>query len=168
LNAPDALATDVVAEFTGPNNTDDRYTSKYLDLPLGPRFDFGHGLSYTSFELEDIAVSAEATTTNRLADEVILVSVTVRNTGERDGDDVVMLFVTDEVATVTQPVRRLRGFRRVQVAAGASVLIEFTIGRDDLSFWADGETRTLEPGDFTITLDDGTSRLSTRLTVEPA
>ncbi|MGN6206638.1 glycoside hydrolase family 3 N-terminal domain-containing protein [Humibacter sp.] len=168
LNAPDALATDVVAEFTGPNNTDDRYTSKYLDLPLGPRFDFGHGLSYTSFELEDLAVSAEATTTNRLADEVILVSVTVRNTGERDGDDVVMLFVTDEVATVTQPVRRLRGFRRVQVATGASVLIEFTIGRDDLSFWADGEARTLEPGDFTITLDDGTSRLSTRLTVEPA
>jgi beta-glucosidase len=152
-------------DFTGPNNTDDYYTSKYLDLPLGPRFDFGHGLSYTSFALESLEVSPRVVR----ADEVdVVVSVTVRNTGDRDGDDVVMLFVTDEVASLTQPVRRLRGFRRIPLAAGAAERLEFPLGVDDLSFWADGSTRVLEPGDFTIAVGDGVSGVSASLRVEAA
>jgi beta-glucosidase len=157
-------ATDSAAEFAGPNNTDDYYTSKFLDLPLGPRFDFGHGLSYTTFALEDLVVSPAITASD--LDIEIAVSVTVRNTGSRDGDDVVMLFVTDEVASVTQPVRRLKGFRRIHLAAGASERTTFRLDADDLSFWVDGSTRVLEPGDFSLSVRDGTSELAAPLCVE--
>lgn len=161
-----ALLPETAAEFTGPNNTDDHYTSKFLDLPLGPQFDFGHGLSYTTFELEAFALSHEAVSAGALDGPGVEASVTVRNTGDRDGDDVVMLFITDEVASLTQPVRRLRGFRRTCLGSGESARVEFRLTADDLSFWADGDTRILEPGTFTIAVSDGTSRLSTRLTVE--
>ena len=92
-------------------------------------------------------------------------AVTVTNTGDRAGDDVVMLFVTDEVASVTQPVRRLRGFTRVSLQPGESVRVAFRIDDDDLRFWADGLHRVLEPGDFTLTVSDGTieHRLGLRL-----
>lgn len=160
-----AMLVGDVAEFAGPNNTDDYYTSKFLDLPLGPRFDFGHGLSYTTFALEDLTVSPESTTTD---DVQIAVSVTVRNTGARGGDAVVMLFVTDEVASLTQPVRRLRGFRRLALAAGAAERVELRLVAEDLGFWADGSTRALEPGDFTITVGDGTTERTARLRLEAA
>ena len=164
LRGIDAVASDA-ADLAGPNNTDDHYTSKFLDLPLGPRFDFGHGLSYTTFALDGLAVTPGAVGMDTL-DAGVDVHVTVRNTGERDGDDVVMLFVTDEVASVTQPVRRLRGFRRVSLAAGEPVAVAFRLTADDLSFWVDGATRLVEPGDFTVTVDDGTSAISARLRVE--
>lgn len=154
-----------VAEFAGPNNTDDYYTSKFLDLPLGPRFDFGHGLSYTTFALDGLTVTPESAT----ADDVdVTVTVTVRNMGDRDGDEVVMLFVTDDVASLTQPVRRLRGFRRLPLVAGAAERVEFRLGPEDLGFWADGSTRVLEPGDFTITVGDGTTELTAPLRLEEA
>ncbi|NEN05671.1 glycosyl hydrolase [Diaminobutyricibacter tongyongensis] len=160
-----ALLPETIAGFTGPNNTDDYYTSKYLDLPLGPRFDFGHGLSYTTFELDQLTVTRETITARDLPNGVE-VFVRARNTGDRDGDVVIMLFVTDEVASLTQPLRRLRGFRRVALAAGESTRVAFPLGADDLAFWGDGAERILEPGDFTITLGDGTSELRTRLRLE--
>ena len=73
-----------------------------------------------------------------------------------------MLFVTDEVASVTQPVRRLRGFTRVTLEPGESVTVAFRIEADDLRFWADGQHRVLEPGDFTLTVSDGTDRAPAR------
>ncbi|KHK97445.1 glycoside hydrolase [Microbacterium mangrovi] len=158
-----ASFVDPVTGFAGPNNTDDHYTSKFLDLPLGPRFDFGHGLSYTTFALDDLTVSADAITIGELREGSAEVAVTVRNTGDRAGDDVLMLFVTDEVASVAQPVRRLRGFRRIPLAAGGSARVAFRLDATDLEFWADGSRRLLEPGDFTLTVSDGTSSLTTRL-----
>ncbi|WP_158866976.1 glycoside hydrolase family 3 N-terminal domain-containing protein [Leifsonia sp. AG29] len=159
-----ALLPETIAGFTGPNNTDDYYTSKFLDLPLGPRFTFGHGLSYTSFALDGFALSRSVIDARALADG-IEAAVTVTNTGDRAGDDVVMLFVTDEVASVTQPVRRLRGFTRVTLAPGESTRVAFGIDGDDLSFWTDGDRRVLEPGEFTLTVGDGTTehRLGLRL-----
>jgi beta-glucosidase len=154
-----------VFELTGPNNTDDHYTSKYLDLPLGPRFEFGHGLSYTSFALDDLAVSPKTLSIGEL-ENGIDVSVTVANTGIADGDDTLMLFVTDDVASVTQPVRRLRGYRRIGIRTGESQRVTFRIDADDMSFWVDGATRVIEPGSFTVAIGDGTSLVSTRLVVE--
>ncbi len=156
------LQPETAVQFQGPNNTDDYYTSKYLDLPLGPRFDFGHGLSYTTFELSGLVVSQAET---GLGDERIEVAVTVTNTGDREGDDVVMLFVTDVVASVTQPVRRLRGFERIAIAAGSAATVTFDLGREDLSYWADGDTRVFEPGEFVVAVSDGTAQLSERLIV---
>ena len=159
-----ALLPETIDGFTGPNNTDDYYTSKFLDLPLGPRFDFGHGLAYTTFALDDFEVSRDVVGVAE-AEAGIHVTVRVTNTGDRTGDDVVMLFVTDEVASVTQPVRRLRGFTRVSLEPGESVTVAFRIDDADLRFWADGLHRVLEPGDFTLTISDGTveHRLGMRL-----
>ncbi|MGH1523968.1 glycoside hydrolase family 3 N-terminal domain-containing protein [Leifsonia sp. L25] len=159
------LAGGPMTELTGPNNTDDYYTSKFLDLPLGPRFDFGHGLSYTSFELHGFALSHDVARADEL-EAGIEAGVIVRNTGDRAGDDVVMLFVTDEVASVTQPVRRLRGFTRVTLQPGESTRVGFRIHADDLRFWADGERRVLEPGDFTVTVGDGNAEQRRTLRLE--
>ncbi|WP_336853550.1 glycoside hydrolase family 3 N-terminal domain-containing protein [Sinomonas albida] len=153
---------DEKAEFAGPNNTFDYYTSKFIDLPLGPRFDFGHGLSYTTFELNDVSISPERLEPEGAASSTEI-TVTVRNSGDRDGDDVLMLFVTDHVASVAQPVRRLRGFRRVTLAAAESARISFALNVDDLHFWADGTRRIVEPGEFSVTITDGTSSISRRI-----
>jgi beta-glucosidase len=159
-----ALLAETIADFTGPNNTDDYYTSKFLDLPLGPRFEFGHGLAYTTFTLDEFELSRNVIGVEE-SQAGIEAAVTVTNTGDRAGDDVVMLFVTDEVASVAQPVRRLRGFTRVRLEPGESVEVGFPIDVDDLRFWADGLHRVLEPGDFTLTISDGTveHRLGVRL-----
>ena len=97
----------------GPDNVDDRFTSKYRDLPLGPQFRFGHGLSYTTFRYGTPTTSASQLSLDELrAGQVITVDVPVTNTGDRAGDEVVQLYVRDPVASLAQPVRRLRGFHR--------------------------------------------------------
>lgn len=153
------------AEFAGPNNTDDYYTSKYLDLPLGPRFSFGAGFGFSRFALSDLILPAAVDLDALKAGTTIDVSVRVTNTGQVDGDDVVMLFFRDPVASLSQPVARLRGFERVTLAAGENRVVEFTLNADDLSFWTDDDRRLLEQGAFDIWVDDGTSRLEARLTV---
>ena len=85
----------------------------YIDSPTSPLFAFGHGLSYTTFAYNDLAVQATSTT------EPIEVSIEVRNTGERAGDEVVQLYYRDQVASVARPDRMLLGFTRLSLAAGA-------------------------------------------------
>ena len=159
------VLTNAGADFTGPNNTDDYYTSKYLDLELGPRFRFGAGFGYTTFALSALQVR-DAIGIARLEEGTsVEVRVRVENTGDRAGDDVVMLFLRDEVASLTQPVARLRGFRRVALAPGESSVVAFALAADDLRFWTDDGRHVLEPGGFALWIDDGTNRLDARLTV---
>lgn len=160
------ILTNPSAEFAGPNNTDDYYTSKYLDLELGPRFDFGAGRGYTTFALSELSMDAAIGMAELEAGASLEVTVNVRNTGSRTGDDVVMLFVRDEVASVTQPVKRLRGFRRVALAPGQSTTVAFALTADDLRFWSDDGMRLLEPGGFAVWVEDGASRLDAHLEVE--
>jgi beta-glucosidase len=149
-------AADVVLQ--GPGNTDDFYTSKYLDMPLGPQFEFGHGLSYTAFELGtpqiDQPVLAVA---DLVAGRRIQISVPVRNVGARFGDDVVQLYVHDLVASLAPPVRRLRGFQRIGLQPGEEQAVTFSLSHDDLGFWTNepGGRFLVEPGDFTLTVSDG-------------
>ena len=150
----------------GPNNLDDYYTSKYLDLDRGPRFAFGHGMSYTTFRLEDATLSSGAISRRRLRDGArVRVSVTVRNTGDRDGDDVVFAYLADPVASLAQPPQRLRGFRRVSVAASATAEVVFDLGWDDLGFWDDESRYDVETGDLFVTVTDGTDGEPLRLVV---
>ena len=103
----------------GPDNVDDRFTSKYRDLPLGPQFRFGHGLSYTTFDYGTAAVSMPHLSLAELrAGQRFTIDVPVTNTGDRAGDEVVQLYLRDPVASLAQPVRRLRGFRRVTLTPG--------------------------------------------------
>jgi beta-glucosidase len=140
----------------GPGNTDDFYTSKYLDLPLGPQFAFGYGLSYTRFDLGTPRIDQPVASVGELtAGTRIEVSVPVRNAGDRFGDDVVQLYVHDLVASLAPPVRRLRGFRRVGLEPGEEQVVTFSLSDEDLGFWTNDRRFVVEPGDFTLTVSDG-------------
>lgn len=124
----------------------EKYTSKYLDLPWTPLFPFGHGRSYTTFAFSDLRLDR---TTMTVSDSLI-VRVTVTNTGERGGDEVVQLYVRDDVGTVTRPVKELRGFRRITLAPGASRDLAFTLRATDLAFHDARMRPIVEPGTFTL------------------
>jgi len=129
-----------------PPDEKNKYTSKYLDAAWTPLFPFGHGLSYTAFELSGLRLSDR-----RLArDGRITVSVDVQNVGSRAGDEVVQLYVRDVVATVTRPVRELAGFQRVTLRPGEKRTLEFTLGPERLGLY-DREMRwVVEPGLFEV------------------
>ena len=120
-----------------PPNPDDHYTSKYIDVPIGPLYPFGFGLSYTKFDYGDLRVSATSA------------SAIVRNTGDRAGEEIVQMYIGDPVASVSRPVKELKAFRRVALKPGQSTRVEFPIGRHDLEFWLGGRW-VVEPGTFNV------------------
>lgn len=121
-------------------------TSFHLDVDHTPLFPFGFGLSYTSLVYRNLALSAETLT----PDGALIVSVDVVNTGARDAHEVVQLYVRDVVASVTRPVRELKGFERVHVAPGETRTVQFTLRADDLAFYGRQMTRAPEPGVFHV------------------
>jgi len=131
---------------TGRPSGADKYTSKYTDLPSSPLFPFGFGLSYTSFEYKDLTLSAPGITPGG----TIKVSVTVTNTGAREGADVAQLYVHDEVASVTRPVRALAGFRRVSLKPGESRPVEFELTPKELGLYDQRMKFVVEPGKFRV------------------
>ena len=140
----------------GPGNTDDHYTSKYKDLDLGPQFPFGHGLSYTSFEYGGLKVSApEVSVADLRAGKSVGVEITVRNTGARAGDEVTMVFIRDLIASLAQPVRRLRGFTRTSLQPGEARSLYFELGWKDLGFWDNDGRYVVEDGAFEIHVGGG-------------
>lgn len=152
--------------LAGPDNLDDVYTSKYLDLPLGPRFAFGDGIGYTSFELQEAAPSRSTLMVAELqTGSAFEVTVTVTNTGATGGDDVLLLFVRMPVAGLSHPVRRLAGFRRVHVAAGDTRTVSIDADpRALFRFDEDGQPR-FESGLVEFTVTDGTSSATGTVTV---
>lgn len=130
-----------------PNKAGDRYYSHYLDSPNSPLFPFGFGLSYTRFAYEQLRLS---TPTLHLESAPLVVSVRVRNTGSRDGEEVVQLYVRDRVGSVTRPVRELKGFKKIQLAAGEARDVEFQLTANDLAFWRADMTFGPEAGAFDL------------------
>lgn len=122
-----------------------KYNSKYIDVDWTPLYPFGHGLSYTTFAYEHLRLDAE-----RLRPGGSLeVAIDVTNTGARSGAEVVQLYVRDEVASMTRPVKELKGFERIVLEPGERRTVTFTLEPKDLAFWgADGWT--VEPGFFTV------------------
>lgn len=153
------------AKNTGrPPDPNNRYTSKYQDVPWTPLYPFGHGLSYTTFNYSEPTLSAA---TIRQTDSVS-VSVTVTNSGSRAGEEVVQLYIRDDVASVTRPVKELRGFRKIMLQPGAAQSVTFMLRPDDLAFYNREMKRVVEPGTFTVFV--GTSSADTkqtRLTLVP-
>jgi beta-glucosidase len=134
-------------ENTGrPGDPNNKYTSKYLDLPLGPLYEFGYGLSYTTFRFSQLRLSS----TRLRRRGSLQVTVNVTNTGSRAGDEVVQLYIHDPVATIVQPVRRLRGFRRVTLAAGAAQDVSFTLTAEDVGFYDNDAEFRVEPGTIEV------------------
>jgi beta-glucosidase len=118
----------------------------YLFGSTEPLFPFGFGLSYTSFDIGDPQLSARQIK----KDGSVTVTVQVRNTGSRAGDEVVQLYVRDEVSSVTRPIKELKGFQRVSLAAGEAKSLTFEIGPRALQFWNSDMQRVVEPGAFNI------------------
>ena len=129
-----------------PPSADNSYTSKYLDLPWTPLYPFGYGLSYTTFTLGRPKLSAAVLRPGDTLD----VAVDVANTGTVAGDEVVQLYLRDDVASVARPVQELRGFQRVRLAPGEARTVHFTIGEQALAFYDTSMTRVVEPGTFTV------------------
>src|SRR5690606_30367224 len=130
-----------------PPATDNKYTSKYIDVPWTPLYPFGHGLSYTTFRYDPPGVARATLSGDDLAQQV---SVRVTNTGRRAGTEVVQLYVRDDVASVTRPVRQLRGFQRVELQPGESRTVRFELGFDDFALYDAEMRRVVGPGTFTV------------------
>lgn len=113
-----------------------------------PLFAFGHGLSYTTFAYANLRVAPEKVASG----EYVTVRVDVTNTGKRAGEEVVQLYLRDEVSSVTRPVKELRGFRRVKLEPGETRTVEFTLGSKDLAFIGPDMKWTVEPGMFTLSV----------------
>jgi beta-glucosidase len=129
-----------------PENPEDHYTSKYMDMPNSPQFPFGFGLSYTNYIYTDLRVREKRV---RMQDTV-RVSVRVQNTGRVAGDEIVQLYIHDEVASVTRPVLELKRFQRIHLEPNESKVVRFALTAGDLAFYDAGINRVTEPGIFTL------------------
>lgn len=129
-----------------PPNANNKYTSKYLDVPWTPLFPFGYGLSYTQFRLSNLQLSAPRIR----VDGNVTISVEVENVGARAGDEVVQVYIRDVAASVTRPVRELKGFQRVTLPPKGRRRLEFTLGPEQLGFYNREMRFVVEPGEFKV------------------
>jgi beta-glucosidase len=140
-----------------PADPANKYSSKYLDVPVTPLFPFGYGLSYTQFRLSNLQLSAPAIR----PDGSLTVGVDVENTGRRTGDEVVQLYIRDVAASVTRPVKELKGFERITLQPGEKRHLTFMLGPKELGFHSRDMRFVVEPGSFNVTV--GTSSDDDRL-----
>lgn len=131
---------------TGRPISDEKYTSKYLDIPNTPLYPFGYGLSYTYFTYSNLKLNKPQYT----MDEQIDVTVTVTNSGDMKGEEVVQLYIRDLVGSVTRPVKELKAFEKIALAPGESKQVNFTLSKDDLAFYTRNMEFKAEPGDFKV------------------
>jgi len=128
---------------------------EYLGTTTEPLFPFGWGLSYTTFQYANLHIAPDTIGTAGKTK----VAVNVTNSGKVKGDEVVQLYIHDEVSSVTRPVKELRGFQRVSLAAGETRTVEFTLGPEDLSFLNRDMHRVVEPGVFEIMVGGNSKEL---------
>ena len=131
----------------------EKFRSNYLDVSNEPLYPFGYGLSYTTFAYSDIHLSS----TEMSADGELTATVTVTNTGSRDGAEVVQLYIRDLVGSVTRPVKELKGFEKIFLKAGESRKVSFSITPELLKFYNYDLQFVCEPGDFDVMIG-GNSR----------
>ena len=134
-----------------------KYASNCLDVSNGPLYPFGYGLSYTTFEYSNFKLSSQEADINGNQEATewqngkkISATVTVKNTGSRDADEVVQLYIRDMVASISRPVKELKGFQRIHLVAGESKEVSFEITPDMLKFYNIELKHVIEPGDFQI------------------
>jgi beta-glucosidase len=142
-----------------------KYTSRYVDVAWTPQLVFGHGLSYTTFGYANLRVARASVR----AGESVTVTVDVTNTGRRAGTEVAQLYLRDDAASVTRPIRELRGFRRVTLQPGETRTLTFALSADDMALYDRDLRRVVEPGTFTLWAGGSSAAtLETRFTVTGA
>jgi beta-glucosidase len=118
----------------------------YLDIPNTPKYPFGYGLSYTTFEYGDMKLNSNSISSK----ETLEVSITIKNTGKRVGEEVVQLYVRDMVGDIARPVKELKGFEKVVLKAGESKEVKFKITAEDLAYWNAQMQYKADPGEFKV------------------
>lgn len=130
------------------------WCSKYKDIPTEPAYPFGYGLSYTTFTYSDIKLLP-----GNNKDIHIRVAVTVTNTGKCTGEEVVQLYIRDEVASITRPIKELKGFEKIELKAGESKTVTFDIKDQQLGFYDNEMKFIVEKGDFTFMIGGNSKEL---------
>jgi beta-glucosidase len=135
-------------ERTGrPCNKGVKWNSQHRDIPsCDPLYEFGYGLSYTTFSISNLQLSRQSVSRNGS----LTASVDVQNTGAKAGDEVVQLYINDPVASISQPVRRLRGFERVTLGPGETRTVTFRLDRSDFGFYDNRGKFVVEPGQIDV------------------
>jgi beta-glucosidase len=121
----------------------DRRHSRYQDQLDSPLYPFGYGLSYTRFDYKNLRISQNVP-------GIVTVSAEISNTGSRTGDEIVQLYIRDLVASITRPVRELKGFTRLALAPSETQTVRFQLTREDLSFYDYAGQWVFEPGEFEV------------------
>ncbi len=140
------------------SDTNHNYNSSYNDLSIFPRYEFGYGLSYTTFKYSNLQLSKKKMTSN----DRIEVSVEITNTGNYAGEEIVQLYLRDRVGSIVRPVKELKDFRKISLKAGEAKTIQFVIDKEKLSFYNQKLEWVAEPGDFDLMI--GASSKDIRLT----
>ena len=145
-----------------PCDIGSRYNSRHRDiLSCGPLYEFGFGLSYTTFQISGVRLSATTMDARR---GKVTVSADVTNTGSRAGDEVAQLYINDPVASISQPVRRLRGFERVTLQPGQTKGVSWTLDRDDVGFYDNRGRLVVENGRIHVYVGNTSSQSDNRAT----
>ena len=145
-----------------PNETAFNYVSAYTDLKNSPRFPFGYGLSYTTFEYSDLKLSK-----NKIkSTEGIAVSLNVKNSGKVAGEEVVQLYLRDKVGSVVRPIIELKDFQKIKLNAGETKTIKFIIDKEKVSFYNAALQWIAEPGDFDLMIGSSSSDIRLKTTFE--
>lgn len=129
-----------------PFDPAEKYRSKYLDVSNDPLYPFGYGLSYTTFDYADLALSSSSLKPH----ETLTASIKISNTGNVEGVETVQLYIRDMVGSITRPVKELKGFQKVSLKPGESKTISFKLSSDDLRFYNSDLKYAAEPGDFKL------------------
>ena len=147
------------------NHKPSAYFHKYAFEKIEPLYPFGFGLSFTNFEYSKPKLSSTVINSN----EIVSVTVSVTNTGNYDGDEVVQMYIRDQVSSVTRPVKELKGYKRIFLKKGDTKEVFFDIDKSTLAFYDINMKYCVEPGDFTIMVgssSDDRDLKSTKLTVK--
>jgi beta-glucosidase len=134
-----------------------KFQSNYIDVVNEPLYPFGFGLSYTKFEYGDVKVSSNTLKGN----QKLTVTVNVKNTGTVTGKEVVQLYIRDIVGSITRPVQELKGFNKIELAAGESKNVSFEITPELLKFYNANLKFDWESGDFEIMVGSNSKEVKT-------
>lgn len=145
-----------------------KFASNCLDVSNGPLYPFGYGLSYTTFDYSNFKISSQEAGINGNQEATewqdgkkITATITIKNTGARDADEVVQLYIRDLVASISRPVKELKGFQRIHLAAGESKEVSFDITPNMLKFYNAELKHVIEPGDFQIMVGTNSKEVKT-------
>lgn len=140
-----------------PGDMEQSSTVRHIDLKNANLFPFGYGLSYTEFKYSNFLCPEQFDENG-----ILKVSVDVTNTGDYDGEEIVQVYVSDLVASMTRPVKELKGFKKVFIPKGETVRVEVEIDARDLGFWTNSMEYRVEPGDFLIMIGPDSENLQTK------